>query len=127
MQINVGSKPLLVHRHEYLDKIDDLAGEVRSRFLTVQPGQELTYLMKLEEAKKYPEGSHPWLDAEAFATGKSTQDLVTSVLASAAAWATVGITIESARMRAKSLVAAASTVKEMYDAYSELKDAIDGL
>lgn len=125
MQINVGTKPLLVHQAEFLELADQLAGETRALFLTVSPGQELTYLMKLNEAKIFPNSPTPWIDSEALATGKTVQEVVQTILQTAQAWEIVGSQIEAARMKAKQIIKNATSVKEMYDAKNELQTTLN--
>jgi hypothetical protein len=125
MQINVGTKPLLVHQAEFLETVDQLAGETRALFLTVSPGQELTYLMKLNEAKSFPNAPTPWIDSEALATGKTVQEVVQTILQTAQVWEIVGSQIEAARMKAKQIIKNATSVKEMYDAKNELQTTLN--
>lgn len=125
MQINVGTKPLLVHQSEFLESVDKLAGETRALFLTVSTGQELTYLMKLNEAKNFPNAPTPWIDSEAVATGKTTQEVVSVVLATSQKWEVVGSQIEAERMKAKMAIKNALSVKEMYDAKTALQAKLD--
>lgn len=127
MQINVGTKPLLVHQSEFLELVDKLAGETRALFLTVSAGQELTYLMKLNEAKSFPNAPTPWIDSEALATGKTTQDVVQTILDTAQSWEIVGSQIEAARMKAKQIIKNAASVKEMYDAKNALQETLNGV
>lgn len=127
MQINHSIKPLLAHKAEYLNKIDELAGQVRARFLTVTPGQELTYLMKLNEAKAYPQTINPWIAAESLATGKTEAQVVESILASANVWESVGVLIESSRLGAKGRVNSATTATEMYAAFSAISSTLQEL
>jgi hypothetical protein len=125
MQINVGTKPLLVHQSEFLESVDKLAGETRALFLTVSAGQELTYLMKLNEAKSFPDAPTPWIDLEASETGKTTQEVVQTILDTAQIWEIVGSQIEAARMKAKLAIKNAVSVKEMYDAKMALQTKLN--
>lgn len=125
MQINVGTKPLLVHQAEFIELVEKLAGETRALFLTISLGQELTYLMKLSEAKSYPDAPTPWIDSEAVATGKTTQEVVQTILQTAQVWEMVGSQIEAERMKAKQIIKNAASVKEMYDAKTQLQTRLN--
>lgn len=127
MQINISKKPFMVQQLEFIDKVDRYAGEVRARFITTQPGQELTYLLKLNEAKAYPNGDTAFITAEALATGKTEQEVVDNILASASLWQQIGTVIESERLKAKAVIKQATTVKEMYDAYASMNSVLEVL
>lgn len=95
-----------------LNQIDSQAGEFRQRFITSVPGQAQTYVEKKREALAYqsdPEGSYPFLTAEATATGSTVATVAALVAGTAAAWRQLGAAIEGRRMGAKQAVKAAST------------------
>lgn len=118
MQINIES-PIISQKSEYLTKIDVFSGEVRSKFLTISPGQDMIYMMKLNEAKNFPDGLHPFITSESLSTGKTEKEVVENILSSYFAWQSVVVIIESARIKAKIGIKQSDTTKEMYDIYQE--------
>ncbi|MFA7597665.1 MAG: hypothetical protein WCY92_15060, partial [Novosphingobium sp.] len=91
-------------------QIDHDAGLFRARFITDVPGQSQTYVEKEREALAYatdPEGSYPFLAAEAAATGRTIAQVAAEVAGTAAAWRMLGAAIEGARIGAKRAVSAA--------------------
>lgn len=93
-------------------RIDQEAGQFRGRFLTVAPGQEMTYLRKEEEARALlagDAGAYAFLDAEARATGRTVEQVAGLVVAQADFWLPLGAAIEGLRMGAKMAVTAATT------------------
>lgn len=96
-------------------KVDEEAGEIRKRYLTTVPGQEMTYLRKEQEARAFmldPEGSYPFLQAEAQATNVTVAELAAVVLANADIWGEIGAAIEGLRMGAKTAITAATTAAD---------------
>jgi hypothetical protein len=89
-------------------QVDASAGAVRCRFITVSPGQEMTYLRKDAEAKAWaPDAdpaSFPMMAAEAEAMGIDMAAVAARVLAASARWERIGSAIEGVRMRAKRAV-----------------------
>lgn len=100
-----------VYFHEL---IDERAGKFRKKFITVVPGQEMTYLQKRTEAEAYdpselsPQTAYPMIYAEATATGVPLADHVATVLNKANEWAVLGAAIEGMRMAAKAAVVTAT-------------------
>ncbi len=102
-----------------LDQIDREAGAFRQRFITSVPGQAQTYVEKEREALAYqsdPEGSYPFLTAEAVATGSTVAAVAALVAGTAAAWRQLGAAIEGRRMGAKQAVKSATTWAGKHDA-----------
>ena len=98
-------------------KIDDAAGAKRREYLTVEPGQEMTYLKKAEDAQAYIDAGYPgdaspypWVDAEATARSLTPTQVADDIKAQHDAWEVVGIAIEAIRIAAKKNIDAASTV-----------------
>lgn len=95
---------------------DTSAGETRAKYLTVAPGQEITYTEKSREAAEYqtnPSGAFPFLQAEAASTGATVAEVATLVLATRAGWLQVGSAIEGARMGFKSAIEDAQSVADV--------------
>ena len=107
-----GAEPDLAQlRAAAIARVDAAAGAVRAKFITVVPGQEMTYLVKEQEARAYagdPSG-FPFLAAEAAATGMTVEDVAALVIAQANAWRPIGAAIEGLRRGAAVAIAAATT------------------
>lgn len=103
--------------------IDQVAGEVRMRFITDVPGQQAVYMEKRAEAAAYI-AAHaanpatavpgPHLTAEASAMGVDVLTLANAVMANAANWLSLySPAIEAARIGGKAAVDAAATEGEV--------------
>ena len=114
--------------------IDNMAGEVRRRFITDVSGQSAVYTIKLQEATKYV-ADHaansataipgPHLVAEAAATDRSVLTVAQNIVALGSAWLTVSSpAIEAARIGGKTRVEAAALVE---DVIAERDAALDVL
>lgn len=93
--------------------IDAAAGLARSRYITVAPGQEGTYLLKAQQAAAFKAAGYtgpvPGLvQAEVDATGATAQQAADDILAQEAAWTAKAAQIESARRRGKVAVSNAA-------------------
>jgi len=120
--------------------IDSTAGEVRSMYITVIPGQEGTYLEKRSDAARfrdagYPEAdiaNYPWVEAKAEAMGGVTGEAAaTEILDTSDQWSSlpgaIGPAIEMERERGNRLVTEAqdiATVDTERDAAIAALDAL---
>ena len=99
--------------------VDQQAGEVRSRYITVAPGQEMVYLEKRQEAERYI--ANPsiapddilHLTREAALNGITVMDQAEIVLTMARQWKQVSGPIEDMRLSAKKAIDAATTPAEI--------------
>lgn len=101
---------------ELLATIDAEAGALRSRFITVSPGQDMAYMRKEAEGRalvKGEPGPFTMIEAEAAATGVSVEALAVQVVAIADQWIPLAAKIEAARMKAKKAVRGAQSEEEM--------------
>lgn len=103
---------------EAASSIDNAAGVARSKYITVSPGQEGTYLMKAQRAREFVaaeyQGPVPILiQAEVDATGATAQQACADILAQEAAWEYKTGQIETARRKGKELVKAATTAADV--------------
>lgn len=102
--------------------IDAAAGQARLRHITEVPGQQGTYMRKLEQAKAYAAAGYtgtvpPYIQAEADATGDTPQGAADAILTTAALWDDVlSPGIEGARIAGKRAVTAASTAEAVQSA-----------
>jgi len=81
-------------------RINREAGGERARHITVTTGQEGTYLAKQAEAERFlagVPGPHPYLEAEAAATGAAVAAVAAVVAETAAQWTALNAAIEGAR------------------------------
>lgn len=103
--------PLATLRSQACDKVDQAAGAARSRYLTVAPGQEATYIAKELSARAYKAAgypsdttAYPWIAAESVATGATPTVAADNIIATADAWAAIGAQIEEIRISGKALI-----------------------
>lgn len=116
-----------------LERIDAAAGRARARYITISPGQEATYLRKVQQAESWQAagfvGSAPsFVQAEIDATGQTGQQAVAAILAQQAAWDVKGGQIESARRTAKvAVVAWVGSVPDLIAATDGFCTTLDSL
>jgi len=97
-----------------IDEIDTAAGAARARYLTIAPGQEITYYVKYQQALSYisagrPEDTsgYPWL----VQAGVSPSDNATIIKAVGDVWyLTLGPLIEGLRMAGKTALPDIETI-----------------
>lgn len=113
------------------ENIDAEAGRVRLKYITDAPGQQATYMSKLENAKAYVAAGYPndasaflWINAEAIAVGITTQEAADYIISTAAQWEQIGATIEGARQAAKQALKTATTPGQVYQIEQAFKAAI---
>lgn len=98
-------------------QIDKAASDARSRFITVGYGQEMTYLVKQQQAQSYVDAGYQgdvpsFLAAESALRGISAQAVADEILAVALPWQNViGPQIEAIRLAGKEVVAAQADVQ----------------
>lgn len=99
-------------QEDFLYRINKEAGDLRSKYITVIPGQEGTYLEKAKEATRYFEtdpGSivptdYPYLSMEAAELGITVAELAAQVRATEQAWTLINASIEAKRRGAQQKV-----------------------
>ena len=102
----------------------------RTGFITDLPGQEMIYLGKEDEARRWLAASapvlvdYPFLAAEVGITAATPGELAALWLAMAAAWRSVAAQIEAARMTAVGAIGAAGTAGEAEAAVGALQAAL---
>lgn len=106
--------------------IDAEAGAARSRFITVTPGQEMTYLEKVTQARAFgadedpDQTDYPLIYGEIGITGESAAEVAGVILGRYLLWQQIGALIEQERLTAKRDVALAETPEA-------IAEIIDGL
>lgn len=120
-----------------ISEVDALAGKKRMQYITTSPGQDVTYLSKLEDARAYvaagyPQDSTPfvWIHAEATATGSTAQQTADFIIVTAELWSAVGAQIEGARQGAKQAINAVTIeqgVEAVTDAVQSFKSALNAI
>ena len=104
---------------ETIALINQQAGEVRAKYITVAPGQEMTYMEKRREAEaimadlEIPESQTPNLRREAAADNVSRYEKAVEILTMAYQWAELSSLIEDRRLGACKSINAATTVAEV--------------
>jgi hypothetical protein len=110
--------------------IDVAAGAARMRYITEVPGQQATYMRKLEQARAYAAAGYtgsvpPYIQAEADAIGDTPQGAADAILATAALWDDVlSPGIEGARIGGKRAVTAANTAEAVQSAVAAAMAAL---
>lgn len=113
------TKDLAPHKAKAEAIVDRLAGECRSRYITVSPGQEMVYARKEREAEmilanpQISPSTVPHLALEADAAGITLTELATVVQAKANEWLNLSPPIESTRLTTKAAIRAATTPAEI--------------
>lgn len=114
--IEVVRSPLLdldVLRNVLVNRIDNMAEQVRSRFITALPAQVGTYVLKEAAARAWladNTASTVMLQPEATARGMTLEQLASEVITLADHWSKLSGAIEGVRFAAKARIAAANTV-----------------
>ena len=105
-----GFNPLPLAKTAGSNAVDDAAGAARSRYLTIQPGQDATYQYKAADAAAYLANGvvGSWLQSEAAATGVTVAQAAANINVVAQAWIAKGSQIEGRRMQAKTAINAAT-------------------
>lgn len=126
--------PIAILQADAAAIIDSLAGMTRLKYITVAPGQEMTYIAKLADAKAYIAAGYPvdatpypWIALEATATGATNQQVADLIIYTAGLWSTVGATIEGKRQAVKQAITAALTVTDIHTAEQGFIDAMAAL
>jgi len=102
----------------YKEEVNKKTAKVRSRFITLEPGQDYTYSRKTQEALAYvSNGSpvdtdYPYLLAESNSTEREILELATSILQKISEIDSVNIVIEAQRKRGEKQIGLSSTLKE---------------
>ncbi|WP_341327861.1 hypothetical protein [Methylotuvimicrobium sp. KM2] len=125
------SEIIALCRSEAERNIDRIAGQARLNYFTEAPGQQATYLSKLDDAKAYiaagyPEDASPykWVKAEVDATGATAAEVADLIVTTAAQWEEVGAAIEGARQAAKRVLKLAEDIESINAAEESFKGAI---
>ncbi len=111
----VAMQSLAETKERLMQELDQVAGSVRTRFLTSAPGQEGTYIVKEQQAKAFAQSNFngpvpPYIQAEADAMGGTPQQATELILAIAHQWNNIaGPAIEKLRRQGKLAVEAATT------------------
>lgn len=98
-----------------LRQVDATAGEVRSRYITVTPGQEMTYSEKARQARGIladadpAPAAYPMIAALVGIRGGTLRAVADLVVAKEAEWQQLGAAIEGTREGAKVAIVAAET------------------
>lgn len=127
------TRPLATLQKEAIDRVDSLSGLTRLKYVTISPGQEMTYTAKLADAKAYVDAGYPdaipypWINAEALATNTTPTQVADLIIYTAGLWSTVGATIEGKRQEVKKLITAALTVTDIRIAEQVFIDAMAAL
>jgi len=110
-------------RKQFKDQVSVDAGKLRAAIMTNVPGQEITYLMKLDDARRYlavqavsgsiDPSQYPWIYYEALHTSQSMDSVVQLVTYLFQAWTMMGSQIEGIRRGAIEELNTAATIDEL--------------
>lgn len=126
------SKPLSDLKMEAKIRVDTLAGEKRRLWLTITPGQDVTYARKLTDAQSYKSAGYPsnindfiWVKAEAEARGMTPQQSADYIIATAGMWDGKGAAIEGARQKAKLIIGNATDAAGIHLAENTFRQELE--
>jgi len=96
-------------------RVDALAGATRLNYVTIAPGQEMTYTAKLADANAYiaagyptDASPYPWINTEATLTSSTPTAVADLIIYTAGLWGAIGATIEGRRLATKQTIAGAT-------------------
>ncbi|NEI70947.1 hypothetical protein GR212_15290 [Rhizobium lusitanum] len=119
MRFEVLADPILERIQAQAD-IDQQVSQARALFITLTPGQEAVYAIKLAEAQRIaadyhnvPEGETPHIAAEATEDGVSRFEKAAEILTRDQHWKVGSQMIEAIRRSANAALAAAKTAPEI--------------
>lgn len=115
-------------------EIDKKTGEVRLSYITVIPGQEMTYQEKERQASEYlsitprpDEIGYPALTEEIGVTGATAEAVAQAVMTQATAWRYIGPKIEGLRLKGKKAVSESLTLDEVQTNLTNYLQGLEGL
>ena len=114
-----------VEQTKYIVLVNQKIGEVRSRYITVIPGQEMLYLAKEAEANRYVLDSnpiptnYPLLSSEVGITGDTLEDVVAVILSLSSEWHTIAADLERLRLQTIKSIKEATTAEQIQQCYEQ--------
>jgi prophage DNA circulation protein len=120
---------LAVLKANAIYKLEGVVKATREKFITITPGQEITYSSKLTDAKTYDATGliGTWLQAEMNATGMTATMASQYIQETAEAWAPIGALIEETRRLCKIQIAAAASKASIVLALSSAIDDLEAI
>jgi hypothetical protein len=115
------------------NQIDQVAGTARSRYITIAPGQEATYLSKFLDAQTYLQATnpdltnYPYVAAESAASGTDPGTAAQSIMTQAKLWAKKGAQIEQARLSGKYQINTAGDTSSVATLLAQTLSALNAL
>ena len=116
------------------DEVDTCAGEARSRYITVAPGQSAAYIEKEKQSQNFKDAGYPadetgyeFVTAEKNAQGTSATVAADTVLVMAAGWKIVAANIEEIRLDYKNQIAAAVDVNTVIALKNKARAILDAI
>lgn len=111
-----------------LDAIDNHAGSIRAKYITVGIGQDMTYREKVDEVKAFnldpdpQSANYQMLAAEIGVTGGTLAAVAAVITNKYNNWKTLGASIEKRRLTLKAQVTAATTLNQLRAIRNSLPD-----
>lgn len=108
------ARVLALSRESAITEVNRVAGEVRSRFVTVIPGQEMIYLIKEAEARAFLAdlapvlSDYPFVSAEIGITGTTAEEVAQVYVNLAAILRATAAQLETARLGTIAAIEAAT-------------------
>lgn len=127
--------PLKMAKNEAIASINTATGNLREKFITAIPGQEMIYLNKEQQAKQFlAEDSeptdlsdYPFLVAEVGSTGTTVREVAEIFMDRSSSWRRIGARIEHLRVKALIEVNEASDIAEVQAAMYHFENGIEDL
>lgn len=118
MRINIGDSDLDFLKSMALRDIEQFVSDKRKEYITIIPGQEMVYMTKVEEARRYlltKEGEFPLLQSESDSIEMPIEELAKKVVEKWLLWQKACASIEAIRASSKLSIKSAESVTELYN------------
>lgn len=121
---------LTANRKTGIERINDMIGTVRAKYITVIPGQEMVYLRKESEAQSFILATDPVLTDYAFIssevgiTAATGYEVAQVILNMSNMWTYVGSALESLRMIYSNGINSASSKAAIESLIEDLAEAL---
>lgn len=118
-------------KRDAIAEVNNIVGDVRSRYITTAPGQEMIYLSKEAEARDCladtgpVPSSYPLLAAEVGITAETLAQVAQVILNIAGIWRGIAAELETLRFHAIAAIEDAPDPQAVADVVTSLRHALD--